>query len=230
MPSGPTGRGLFEHLRDLPVPLRLRDARAYVRSLGFSSDPIVPTSMQGTPMRPPGHPRRELLPRRQGRSARSSPARTKRSCWLFCSAGRPSRSPTPPTYHDEQRARADLEALIETSPVGVVVFEAGPTAAGWAKARVSPSRSRRSKRVAAARWPDAPRATRQENDRSSRHPSSWSTTTRKYCATCRDALVRGRLRAGRDSRPAGGRRPDPSRTNPNWCCWTWYCPRPTASS
>ena len=47
MPSGPTG----PHLRDLPAPLRLRDARAYVRSLGFSSDPIVPTSMQGTPMR-----------------------------------------------------------------------------------------------------------------------------------------------------------------------------------
>ena len=28
------------------------------------------------------------------------------------------------TYRDEQRARADLEALIETSPVGVVVFDA----------------------------------------------------------------------------------------------------------
>ena len=29
------------------------------------------------------------------------------------------------TYRDEQRARAHLEALIETSPVGVVVFEVG---------------------------------------------------------------------------------------------------------
>ena len=29
------------------------------------------------------------------------------------------------TYRDEQRARADLEALIETSPVGVVVFDVG---------------------------------------------------------------------------------------------------------
>ena len=29
------------------------------------------------------------------------------------------------TYRAEQRARADLEALIETSPVGVVVFDVG---------------------------------------------------------------------------------------------------------
>ena len=28
------------------------------------------------------------------------------------------------TYRREQRARADLEALVETSPVGVVVFDA----------------------------------------------------------------------------------------------------------
>ena len=33
------------------------------------------------------------------------------------------------TYRDEQRARADLEALIDTSPVGVVVFEARSGAA-----------------------------------------------------------------------------------------------------
>ncbi len=29
------------------------------------------------------------------------------------------------TYRDERRARADLETLIETSPVGVVVFDSG---------------------------------------------------------------------------------------------------------
>ena len=28
------------------------------------------------------------------------------------------------THRDERRARADLEALVETSPVGVVVFDA----------------------------------------------------------------------------------------------------------
>ena len=28
------------------------------------------------------------------------------------------------TYRDEHRARADLEALVETSPVGVAVFDA----------------------------------------------------------------------------------------------------------
>lgn len=34
----PDGQRLFEHFRDLPGPLRLPDARAYVRALGFSPD------------------------------------------------------------------------------------------------------------------------------------------------------------------------------------------------
>ena len=34
------------------------------------------------------------------------------------------------SHRDEQRARADLEALVETSPVGVVVFDARTGRAG----------------------------------------------------------------------------------------------------
>ena len=38
-------------------------------------------------------------------------------------------------YRDEQRARADLEALVETSPVGVVVFDMPERPAGLAQPR-----------------------------------------------------------------------------------------------
>ena len=55
-----------------------------------------------------------------GRRSRSATRRSSR-----CS--RRSRRPRSTTraHRDEQRARADLEVLVETSPVGVVVFDAG---------------------------------------------------------------------------------------------------------
>ncbi len=46
------GPRLFEHLRDLPGALRVRDLPDYVRSLGLSSDLLPPSkTLQGTPMR-----------------------------------------------------------------------------------------------------------------------------------------------------------------------------------
>ena len=47
----PDGQRLFEHLRDLPTPLRLRDFDAHVRSLGFSSGLMLTKAFQGIPMR-----------------------------------------------------------------------------------------------------------------------------------------------------------------------------------
>ena len=45
------GQRLFEHLRSLPGPLRVRDLPGYVRSLGFSA-PVLPCeTLQGTPIR-----------------------------------------------------------------------------------------------------------------------------------------------------------------------------------
>ena len=65
----------------------------------------------------------ELLPRRQGKLARSSAARTKRVLLLFVPQAATA-TVNARTYRDEQRARADLEALIDASPVGVVVLDA----------------------------------------------------------------------------------------------------------
>ena len=47
----PDGLRLFQHLRDLPGPLRISDLLAYVRSLGFSDAHLPSSTFQGTPMR-----------------------------------------------------------------------------------------------------------------------------------------------------------------------------------
>ena len=116
------GPRLFEYFRELPSPLRLRDARAYVRSLGFSSDLIVPKSMQGTPMRHRGtHVGNFFLGDKKGDAEFSS--EDEEVLMLFASQAATAIA-NARTYRDEQRARADLEALIDTSPVGVVVLDA----------------------------------------------------------------------------------------------------------
>jgi len=57
----PHGRQLFEHLRDQPGPLRLRDLTAYVHSLGYTPDLMVSKTLQGNPDAPLWPTRRHLL-------------------------------------------------------------------------------------------------------------------------------------------------------------------------
>ena len=45
------GPRVFEHFRDLEGALRTADMHGYVRSLGLSNHPILPTTGLGTPMR-----------------------------------------------------------------------------------------------------------------------------------------------------------------------------------
>ena len=47
----PDSGRLFEHLRDLPGPLRLADLSGYVRSLGIAPARTFSRTFQGTPMR-----------------------------------------------------------------------------------------------------------------------------------------------------------------------------------
>ena len=118
----PDGPRLFEHFRDLPAPLRLRDVRAYIRSLGFSFDLVVPMTFQGTPMRHRGaHVGNFFLGDKEGGQEFTS--EDEQVLLLFASQAATAIA-NARAHRDEQRARADLEALIETSPVGVAVFEA----------------------------------------------------------------------------------------------------------
>ena len=117
------GRRLFAHFRDLREPLRVTDLPSYVRDLGFSSKLMVVNAMQCTPM---SHRGAQLgnffLGDKEDGSEFTSADETVLA--LFASQAA-SAIINARTHKAERRARADLEALVETSPVGVLVFDGG---------------------------------------------------------------------------------------------------------
>ena len=118
----PDGPRLFAHLRDLGGALRLRDLPGYVRSRGFSSELMRSKTFQGTPMRhrgvDVGH---FFLAEKEG--GREFTGEDEEVLVLFASQAATAIA-NARTHRAEQRARADLEALVDTSPVGVLVFDA----------------------------------------------------------------------------------------------------------
>ncbi len=116
------GPKLFAHLRDLPGPVRLTDLPALVRSLGFSPDLMRSKTFQGTPMRHRGETVGHFfLAEKEGAPAFTD--EDEEVLVLFASQAATAIA-NARSHRDEQRARADLEALVETSPVGVGVFDA----------------------------------------------------------------------------------------------------------
>ena len=115
------GPRLFAHLRDLDGPLRIPDLAAYARALGFSTDLLPSTTFQGTPMRHRGQLVGSffLADREDGRPFTPRDEEV----LLVFAAQAAAAIANARSYRAERRTRADLEALIETSPVGVVVFD-----------------------------------------------------------------------------------------------------------
>ena len=112
----------FEALRSLPSPLRLADLPAYVGALGLSTDGVIVSTFQGTPMRHRGvHVGNFFLGEKE-----TGPEFTDEDeeVLVLFAAQAAAAIANARTHRDERRARADLEALVETSPVGVVVFDA----------------------------------------------------------------------------------------------------------
>ena len=113
---------LFEHFRDLPGTVRLRDLPSYVQSLGYSPELMSSKTFQGTPLRHRGvHVGNFFLADKEGGQEFTSEdeevlVRIASQAAMAIANAR--------THRDEQRARADLEALVDTSPVGVAVFDA----------------------------------------------------------------------------------------------------------
>jgi len=122
MADWPDGPRLFEHFRDLDAPLRLADLPAHVRALGFSADRMPCRTLHGAPMRHRGlHVGNFFLGEKQGGPEFS--AGDDEVLALFASQAAAAIAHAR-AHLDERRARARLEALVETSPVGVVVFDA----------------------------------------------------------------------------------------------------------
>ncbi len=115
------GLRLFEHFRGLAAPIRVGDLPAYVRALGFSSDLMRSRTMQGTPLR---HRDTNVgnffLAEKEG--GREFTEADEEVLTLFAAQAATAIA-NARAHREERRARADLETLIETSPVGVVVFD-----------------------------------------------------------------------------------------------------------
>ena len=123
MAEWPHGYAFFEHLRDLPGALRLADVPAYLRSLGFSGELTLSKTLLTMPMRHRDvHVGNFFLCEKAGGQAFTE--EDEEVLVLFASQAATAIA-NARTHRDEQRARADLEALVDTSPVGVVVFDAG---------------------------------------------------------------------------------------------------------
>ena len=114
---------LFAHFRELPGPLRQEDFAGYARALGLTPLASFSMAFQGTPMR-----HREMnigyffLGAKAGGAAFTDA--DEEVLVLFASQAAAATA-NARAHRGERRARRDLEALIETSPVGVVVFDRG---------------------------------------------------------------------------------------------------------
>ena len=116
------GLELFEHLRGRPAGLTVGDLPAYIRSLGLSADMLPYKALHGTPIHHRGvHVGSLFLTEKEG--GREFTDEDEEVLVLFASQAATAIA-NARAYRDEQRARANLEALVDTSPVGVVVFDA----------------------------------------------------------------------------------------------------------
>ena len=114
------GPQLFEHLRDHPGPLRVADLPVYLRSHGFSTDVLPYKILQGTPIHRHGVYAGGLF---LGSGEREFTREDEEVLMLFASQAAMAMA-NARAYRDEQRARANLAALVDTSPVGALVFDA----------------------------------------------------------------------------------------------------------
>ncbi|MYD98656.1 MAG: response regulator [Gammaproteobacteria bacterium] len=112
---------LFDQLKDLQGPLRLADLSAYVQGLGMVPAPTFSRTFQGTPMRHMGADVGNffLAEKADGEEFTDNDEEV----LVLFAAQAAAAIANARAHRREQRARADLEALVETTPVGVVVFD-----------------------------------------------------------------------------------------------------------
>ena len=118
----PQGLGLLGYVKEIQEPLRLTDIASHPSSVGFPENHPPMKTFLGMPIHHGGEPLGNIyLTEKDG--GREFTAQDQDALMLFaCQAG--SVIFNTRRYQEEQRARADLEALTNISPVGVVVFDA----------------------------------------------------------------------------------------------------------
>ena len=119
----PDGQRFFEYLCAIPGPVRVADLGSHARAMGLSElhTPMPIGAFLGVPIRHRGksvgniHLSKEMPGGEFTREDEETLVMFASQVALVVSNAR--------RHRDEQRARADLETLINTSPVGVVVFD-----------------------------------------------------------------------------------------------------------
>ena len=118
----PEGQQLFAHLRHLPGSLRVKNLQRYTASLGLPAGTILAESFLGMPLRHLGKQIGCVFLGGKLDGAEFT-ADNERILGMFASHAAVVLT-NARSYRDEQRARHELEALINDSPLGVLVFDA----------------------------------------------------------------------------------------------------------
>ncbi len=123
----PDALRLFEHLGNIPEPLRLPDLVGHIRAFNLPEPPMpeganTPYSYLAAPIHHGGERVGNIFLAKT-EAGKEFTAEDEETLVMFaCQAALVIANAR--RYRDEQRARNDLETVINTSPIGVVVFDA----------------------------------------------------------------------------------------------------------
>ena len=116
------GLQFVKHLQQLPGPVRLEDLPGYIDSLGYSPQAVILSpNLLGMQMRHRGGDVGGFY--LAAKAGGEKFTNEDEEVLVMFAAQAATAIANARTYRDEQRARADLEALVDTSPVGVAVFD-----------------------------------------------------------------------------------------------------------
>ena len=121
--AGPAGQRFFEYLNALPGPLRVGQLEEFTGSIGLGEfrSPVSLTAFMAAPIFHQGV-RSGNIYVGSDEPGREFTREDEETLVLFASQAAQVIA-NARRHRDEQRARAGLETLIDTSPVGVVVFD-----------------------------------------------------------------------------------------------------------
>ena len=117
----PKGLGLLQYLNEIEEPLRLADIASHPRSVGFPKDHPPMKTFLGTPIRHVGQRLGNIYLTEKEGGREFSPEDEEILVMIASQAALVITNAL--SYQDEQRARADLQALVDISPVGVLIFD-----------------------------------------------------------------------------------------------------------
>ena len=118
----PNGPELWEYLKEITQPLRLKDLSSHFVSLGLPRHKLMERSFLGMPVRHQGVQVGLLYLLDKTNEGEFTEEDEEMLALFTAQAGASIANAR--KHRDEQQAKADLEALINTTPVGVVVFDA----------------------------------------------------------------------------------------------------------